>query len=82
MSEEFNYAVGRPWDINKPEGSVGFYTYGSTNQFGTMKEAEEFRDYCDRQEISDLRREGKVDSKGQVINPRGSYRIYKLVEIV
>jgi hypothetical protein len=81
MSEEFNYAVGRPWDITKPEGSVGFYTYGSTTHFGTIQEAEEFRIYCDDQEQRELRRDGKVDSKGQVINPRGPYRIYKIVEI-
>jgi hypothetical protein len=81
MSEQFNYAVGRPWYPEKPDGHVGFYSYGGTNQYGTMKDAEGFRDYCNRQEESQLRREGKVDSRGQVINPRGAYRIYKLVEI-
>jgi hypothetical protein len=81
MNEEFNFAVGKPWDPAKPDGHVGFYSYGGTNQFGTMKSAEVFRDYCNAQEARDLRREGKVDEHGEVINPRGLYRIYKLVKI-
>lgn len=82
MNETFNFAIGRPWDINKPDGHVGFYSYGGTNKFGTLEEAEGFRDYCNRTEESDLRRAGKVDSTGQVIRENGPYRIYKIVEIV
>ncbi len=65
---KFNYAVGRPWDIEKPDGSIGFYTYGTTTFYGTMDSAVEFKNYCDEQLTAD--------------DERGKYRIYKLVEIV
>lgn len=81
MKTEFNFAIGRPHDINNPEGHVSFYACHGTNHFGTIEEAQGFRDHCNRMEESELRRAGKVDKRGQVIREQGPYRIYKLVEI-
>lgn len=68
----FNYAVGRPWDITKPDGHIGFYSYGCTNQFGTLTDAKEFQQYCNDQ----------IDKKDQGDVIRGKYKIYQLVELL
>jgi hypothetical protein len=68
MSEKFNYVVGRRWNPDEAEGSVAAYSYGGQVHYGTMEDAEAFRDYCN----GTLRPMEWKD---------GGYRIYKLVEI-
>lgn len=50
QKEEFSYCVGRPWDENKPDGSICVYAYGSQVHYGTMEDAEGFKKYVERQE--------------------------------
>jgi len=65
---QFNYSVGRPWNPEKPEDSVGCYAMGSEHFFGTMAQARTFKAYCN----------ATLSPTQLKTNP---YRIYKLVEI-
>jgi hypothetical protein len=65
---KFNYAIGRPWQVNEPDGAVGTYRYQNEVFYGTMKDAREFQAYCNK----------KLDEADRKRNP---YRIYKLVEL-
>ncbi len=50
MSEKFNYCVGRPWaKVFGGDGtSVSVYAYGTQVHYGTMEEAEGFREYVNK----------------------------------
>ena len=49
----FNFCVGRPWDENRTvehsSNRLSIYAYGSQVQYGSIKEAEEFRQYVNKQ---------------------------------
>jgi hypothetical protein len=71
MSEQlkFNYAVGRPWKANEPEGAVATYMMGNNEVFfGHLSDAKGFQHYCN----------SKLTDEELKRNP---YRIYKLVEL-
>lgn len=74
VEQKFRYAVGRPWDLEKPEEGVCFYTYGSEIHYGTLENAIHFRDYCNR-EAERSHKERKEKGKPP------KYRIYQVVEI-
>lgn len=60
----FNYAVGQ----YQESGSVSCYmSYSSEVHFGTLKEAKDFRDYCNKQ--------AKKDKEPK------DYKIFMLVEV-
>ena len=66
---KFNYAVGRPWKANEPEGAVATYMMANNEVFfGTMADATGFKHYCN----------SKLTEEELKHNP---YRIYKLVEV-
>ena len=67
-TKKFNYAVGFYWEGN--DGIISTYAHGKEVFFGTIKEAQSFRDYC--QIRSDSVNEGKN---------KQTYKIFKLVEI-
>lgn len=66
QAKKFNYAVGFYWD--EDGGSVGCYASGSEVHFGTLKEARNFREYCQN------RPDNTSDNKRQ-------YKIFQLVEV-
>lgn len=72
--QKFHYAIGKPWDGANPNGSVGFYTYGSEIFYGTMNEAIEARDSFNAKAKSSFFFD--ADDKS-----RGGYRIYMVSEI-
>jgi hypothetical protein len=48
--EKFSYCVGRPWPINEnnPDGThIAVYAHHTEVQFGTMENAEGFKEYVD-----------------------------------
>ncbi len=61
----FNYAIGKPWKVGIPMGSVGFYSSSGETFYGTLKDANEF--------CSSLNRK---DS-----NTENQYRVYKITEL-
>jgi hypothetical protein len=63
---KFNYGVGKPWNPEDPNSSVGLYSYGTQIFHGSLTQAINFRDSCNRDDRDP---------------ERGPYRIYQLTEI-
>lgn len=56
MNKEFHFAVGKPWIEKDPKlysntdsNNICFYTYGHEIQWGTLKDAQQFKEYVERQ---------------------------------
>lgn len=52
LSNSFSFCVGRPWPksfLNPNGASIRVYAYGDTVKYGTMTDAENFRDYVNEQ---------------------------------
>jgi hypothetical protein len=47
MDEEFCFVVGSPWDNGS--NNINSYTYYNQVQFGTLKDAVEFKKYVEKQ---------------------------------
>ena len=75
IETKFTYAVGRPWYPEQPDSPICFYAYGREIFDGTLTDAKEFRDYCNRVAERNHKEEKK---KG----PAPKYRIYRVVEIL
>lgn len=71
---KFNYAVGFYW--NGKDGSVGCYASGSEVHFGTLKEAKDYREYCQRQAKRDKERGDFIGDKVE-----REYKVFMLVEV-
>jgi hypothetical protein len=71
---KFLYAVGHPRNENDPSEGVAFYYNCGEIHHGTLKNALNFRDYCNSQEELNhklYKRKGKPSK----------YRVYQVVEV-
>lgn len=64
IQKQFNYAVGRYW--NGKDGALSVYSYHGETFYGTLEQAENFRNYIQEQETD---------------APPNTWHIFQLVEL-
>lgn len=70
--QKFHFAIGKPWNPDDPNGSVGFYTYMTEIHYCTLNEAIDLRDQFNIKNKISFYPNDKT---------RGGYRIYQVAEV-